>query len=155
MSTSKDYFNFLDHLENSPDFCYRYITEQGINKKHPTYEQCLKTISKDAGYSVQTAEKIIQGRFVLGEPAISKDPKFSYFYAKDTIKGRFELGEPAIASDPRYAYEYAQFVLKGRFELGELTIAQNEHYATEYAYRIIKGKLPEEMHNVMLAKRIK
>ena len=152
--SSREYFEFLHKLENDPAFCFNYIKENSINKKHPTFNQCLITISKDARYSRMAAEEIIKGRFELAEETISKDPLESYWYAKDIIKGRFELGEPAIASDAKCSYDYALRVIMGRFELGELTIAQHEGWSYEYAKNIIKGKLPEPMHNVMLAKRI-
>lgn len=152
--SSTAYFEFLKKLENDPSFCYSYIKENSINKNHPTYQQCLLTISKSAEYSRRVAENILKGRFDLGEEAISKDPVESYWYAKDVIKGRWEIGEQSISKDPYLSFDYASKVLRGRFELGELAMSQEENVAYKYATEIIKGKLPEEMHNAMLAKRI-
>lgn len=150
--SGKQYFDFLHKLENDPNFCFDYLN--AIHKKHPTYEVCLNTISKSAFLSRKTAEEIIKGRFELGEPVISKDPQEAFYYAKNVIKGKWEMGEEAIAQYDRYSFEYAKEVLRGRFILGEPTIAQNDQYATRYAMEVIKGKLPEEMHNVMLARNI-
>jgi hypothetical protein len=154
MATSKDYFDFLNKLENDAQFCYNYLEKTSFNKNHPTYQQCIQTISKDAEIAVTTAEKIIKGRFELAEPTISKFPEHSYFYARDILKGRFELGEPAIAKDSRFSFEYALRIVRGRFELGENAIAQDEDLSYRYATEIIMGKLPEEMHNAMMAKAI-
>lgn len=148
----KEYFDFLHKLENNPNFCYDYLST--IHKKHPTYEVCLNTISKNAFYSRKTAEEIMKGRFELGEPAISKVPNEALWYARDVVKGRWEMGEEAIATRADYSFMYAKEVLRGRFILGEPAIAQDDQYATKYAMEIIKGKLPEEMHNVMLARHI-
>jgi hypothetical protein len=62
------------------------------------------------------------------EEYFAKDAIYSYIYARDFIKGRFELGENAIAKDTEYSYYYAK--------------------------EIIKGKLPEFMHNQMIANGI-
>lgn len=151
-SKVKDYFDFLNRLENDAEFCYRYLTE--IPKHHPTYEQCIKTISKNAQIAVEAAQNIIKGRFELAEPAISECPMQSYFYAKDILKRRFELGEPAIAKDPKFSFDYAVNIIRGRFELGEEAIAQDENFAFRYATEVVRGKLPEKMHNIMMAKAI-
>lgn len=148
----KEYFDFLHKLENNPLFCFEYLNT--IHRKHPTYEVCLKTISKDAYYSRKIAEEIIKGRFELGEPAISKIPNEALWYARDVIKGKWEMGEEAIAISAEYSFLYAKEVLRGRFILGEPAIAQSDELATKYAMEIIKGKLPEEMHNVMLARQV-
>lgn len=152
MSGSKDYFDFLHKLENDPQFCYEYLPN--ILEKHPTYEVCLKTISKCAKTSIVTAEKIIKGRFLIAEPTISKSPICAYDYAKNIIKGRWEMGEEAIATDPQRSFLYARNVIYGRFLIGEKAIAQDENLSYRYATEIIKGKLPEEMHNIMLAKQV-
>jgi hypothetical protein len=154
MSKSQDYFNFLHSLENDPNFCYNYLEKNSFNKKHPTYEQCLKTISKDAKVALRTAEKIIKGRFELAEPTISNDAHSAYWYAKDVIKGKWEAGEPGIAGDSKYSFDYASNVLRGRFILGEPSIAKDEYLSYKYATEIVMGKLPEEMHNIMLARKI-
>ena len=67
------YFEFLKRLETDPSFCFRYITDEGLDKKHPTYKQCVLTISKSARYSRLFAEKMVKGRFESGEAAISED----------------------------------------------------------------------------------
>lgn len=152
--SSKNYFDFLSKLEKDASFCYDYLQRNSFDKSHPTYQTCLKTISQNAKYAREFAENVIKGRFLLGEPAIATDPEQSFYYAYSVINGRFELGEPAIAKNSSIALRYATRVVKGRFELGEPAIAQDENYAYQYAIEVMKGKLPEEMHNVMLAKQI-
>jgi len=153
MAGCRDYFDFLSRLDNDPQYCFRYLLD-GLDKKHPTYARCLNTISKDPKIALDTASKIIKGRFEIAEEAISKSSVHSYFYARDILKGRFALGESAIATDAKVSYDYARHVVMGRFELGEIAMAEDEDIAYHYATDIIKGELPEVMHNAMLAKRI-
>jgi hypothetical protein len=174
------------------------------DENHPSYKQCLQTISvdpkwslvyayfrqkrfalgepviaQDALYSYLYANRVINSRFELGEETISKDEKIFIAYVKDVlgsrfnmaeplisknprysaeyaaaIKGRFELGEPAIASDPSLSYWYAEQILKGRFEMGETAISTDENLMLKYARNIMKGKLPEDMHHVMIGKKL-
>jgi len=85
------------------------------------------------------------------EKIISQDARRSYGYARDIIKGRFQLGENAISQDITRSYYYARNVLGDRFQLAENTISQSAEYSYLYARDIIKGKLPEHMHNKMIA----
>lgn len=65
------------------------------------------------------------GRNAGLEKIISSNPEYSYYYASDVLKSRWLEAENTTASDPKFAY----------------------HCAKE----VIKGKLPEIMHNAMLA----
>lgn len=154
MSGSKKYFDFLSSLENDPLFCYKYLESNSFGYSHPTYQRCLETISKDAKVSLSFAQNILKSRFELAEETISKSAEESLKYASSVIKNRFELGEPAIATNSICSFNYAKYILRGRFELGETAIAQDDDLAYKYATEIIMGQLPEEMHNIMLAKRI-
>lgn len=175
---------------------------------HPSYKQCLQTISTDpkmsvvyafynsfntkerfflgepaiaqnANYSYLYAENVIKGRFELGEEIISKNeeisinyiknvlhtrfekaeslisksPKFSAQYA-GVIERRFELGELAISTDPELSYWYAENIIRGRFEMGEPAISTNENLMLKYARNIMKGKLPDDMHHIMIGKKL-
>lgn len=151
--SAREYFDFLKRLETDAAFCIKYLSGESIHRTHPTYDLCVKTISKDAKHSLDFARST-KSRFELGEAAIATDARCSLFYARQVLKGRFELGEQAIAESAEYSYEYALNIIRGRFELGEKAIAQDERFAYNYAINVIKGKLPEEMHNVMIAKSI-
>lgn len=148
---SKEYFEFLNRLENDPEFCFNYLKECDV--KSETYTQCLKTISKNAKFSLKFAEET-KKRFELGEEAISKDAGCSLYYARNIIQSRFIPGELAVSKNSQFSYLYARDIIRGRFELGEESISQDEEICYCYAVNVIKGKLPEDMHNVMLAKRI-
>ena len=166
---TQEYFDFIKKLETDPDFCLDYL------RNNPNHKQCLITISKSGQHSLSYAIKyrtrfelgeeeickiagcaysyardVIKGRFELGEEEICKQASYSYCYAT-VIKGRFELGEEAISKDAEYSYKYANDIIKGRFELGELAISSNKELSLKYALEVIKGKLPEDMHNKMIA----
>ena len=167
---TQEYFDFIKKLETDPDFCLDYI------RNNPRHEQCLITISKSAKHSFRYAIKfrtrfslgeeaiskdasaslgyardVTKERFILGEEAISKDANCTLGYAKEVIRGRFELGEEAISKIAAFAFEYANDIIKGRFELGELAISSSKELSLKYALEVIKGKLPEDMHNKMIA----
>ena len=145
---AKEYFEFIKQLETDALFCLKYITT--IDKSNPTFAICENTISQDPNCSYEYATNT-KGRFILGEDAISKDPKFAFLYAKDIVKGKWELGEKAISQDSNLAYRYALFIIRGRWELGEEAISKDSKIMLMYARDVIKGKLPEELHNKMIA----
>jgi hypothetical protein len=148
---AKEYFEFVKQLETDPFFCIKYIAT--IDKSNPTFALCEKTISQDPMCALNYADNM-KRRFVLGEEAIATDAKTAFLYAKDIIKGRFEMGEKAISQDSVFAYKYALFIIRGRWEVGEEAISKDSKVLLAYAKEVIKGKLPEELHNVMIAKRI-
>jgi len=167
---TQEYFDFIKKLETDPEFCLDYI------RNNPNHQQCLITISKSAKHSMRYATKyrtrfelgeeaiskdahcslgyardVTKERFCLGEEAISKNAHCSLVYAKEVIRGRFELGEEVISKIAEFAFEYANDIIKGRFELGELAISRSTEHSLKYALEVIKGKLPEDMHNKMIA----
>lgn len=88
----------------------------------------------------------------FGKKAIAKDPILSYEYAA-SISKRFEQGESSIATDAKLSIKYANDVIKGRFEAAEDAISQKTEDIWSYYVTLQKfgQKLPEQMHNVMLA----
>jgi len=97
-------------------------------------------IAADAIESFRYARCIVQGRFILGEPAIATNSRHAYLYAYYVLSGRFKLGEAIIATDPDYSYHYAVRVLKGPFRLGEFQIYAS--YLAEDYDRFITGDVP-------------
>lgn len=63
--------------------------------------------------------------------------------------------EKIISESAEYSYNYAEAVINKRFELGEPAISEDFYFAYKYAKFVIKGKLPEQMHNQMIAQFIK
>ena len=63
--------------------------------------------------------------------------------------------ENIISQDARYSFFYAKEVVKGRWELGENAISQDTYFSFLYAKDVLKNKLPELMHNKMIAYAIK
>lgn len=78
--------------------------------------------------------------------------KQSFEYVRDVVKRPYAKGEKSISRSAKYSYLYAFFILGRRFELGEKAIARSTEYSWRYAVDILRGKLPEELHNRMLAK---
>jgi hypothetical protein len=85
------------------------------------------------------------------EPFIIKGPYCAYLYARDVIKDRWIEAEPIIINDSSWAYYYARNLIKGRWIEAENIISTNSEYAYRYALQVINGKLPENMHNAMIA----
>jgi hypothetical protein len=77
-------------------------------------------------------------------------PEEAYYKCWGNRKRDKDL-EPFIIKDPEYAYFYAKDIIKGRWLEAEPFIIQDSGWAFYYAADIIKGKLPENMHNAMLA----
>lgn len=177
MSKAKEYFQFIEKLENDPKFCFmvietgevllsydknvefadffRSVTSYKIDWKqfcseikeirdqfvikdenHPTYKQCIKTISKDAKWSLIYAY-FAKKRFEMAEPIIAENASYSYYYAVNVIKDRFELGEKAIATNVSFSIDYAAKILDGKFELAEPEISKTSDYSFEYAKKVV------------------
>jgi hypothetical protein len=88
----------------------------------------------------------------LSRVAILKDPYICVEFAKHT-KNRFVQGEDTIAQLAQTSLRYAADVLKDRFEKGEEIISKETHDIYDY-FHILKAKnikLPESMHNIMIA----
>ena len=62
--------------------------------------------------------------------------------------------EKLISTNAEFSYHYANDVLDDRFFLGENAISQDSFFAYNYAKHIVHGKLPESMHNAMIAHAI-
>jgi hypothetical protein len=212
MSQAKDYFHFIEKLENDPKFCFMVIntgstfsnkripnskeypdhqerkidkfledlsfnyhvlkgTTEEVRKKfnitdenHPTYKQCVETISKHSTWSLMYAFFTAE-RFELGERAIAKNSTNSLQYAHCVIKQRFELGEKAISEIAEDSINYSRLVLGnkrfelaesnistssfdslnyakiiGRFELGEPAIARSGDASYRYANEVLRGR---------------
>ena len=88
----------------------------------------------------------------LSKKAILQDAKDCLQFAKYTKK-RFIQGELKMAEDPEIAISYAADVLNGRFEEAEKVISQSTENIYHYFHvlRVRNIKLPENMHNIMLA----
>jgi|688.fasta_scaffold129310_4 hypothetical protein len=63
--------------------------------------------------------------------------------------------ENTISQIPELSYHYSRDIIKKRFILGENTISKDPYFSYCYAKHIVKGKLPENMHNAMIAHSIK
>ena len=85
------------------------------------------------------------------EKIIATDPKLAFYYALHVIKSRWIEAEKIIINNPGWAYYYARDIIKGRWIEGENVIATDPEIAYYYAREVIKGKLPENMHNAMIA----
>lgn len=59
--------------------------------------------------------------------------------------------ELVAKNNSRDAYRYARDIIQGRWIEAEDTIAASPYYAHLYATNVIRGKLPELMHNQMIA----
>lgn len=131
------------NLEEQRKGAWKYISKfikkaESVRFEPGGLEEYLFSTHKS--YSYEYASKVLQGRFVLGEPVIARDSAYSCEYARDVMKGRFELGEPIIATNPARSYYYADRILKGRFELGEPVIAKDGVLSVQYALNVVKGR---------------
>lgn len=134
--TKKGELKKREHIwAKDAEFSYLYSTDV-LNGPFVLGEPA---IAKSAEYSWMYAEHNSMKRFELGEPAIAKNSSSSYAYASKVIKAPFKLGEAAIATDGTYSYWYAKFVLKAPFKLGELAIANDDHDVAEmYARDVLR-----------------
>jgi hypothetical protein len=76
-------------------------------------------------------------------------------YKKAKKSGPSPEIENVLSQDARYSFFYAKEVVKGRWELGENAIIQDTYFSFLYAKDVLKNKLPEPMHNKMIAYAIK
>jgi len=73
------------------------------------------------------------------------------WYAINVLKGRWPEMEEKIKKSPKWAVAYARDVLKSRWEEAEKYISKRDKYLSQYALEVIKGKLPDVLHNRMIA----
>lgn len=109
-------------------------------------------ISTDGISSLHYAQTINK-EFPEGENEISKDPQLSFDYSK-LINKEFKLGENSISTNAKLSFLYARDILNGRFELGEPSIMTDPDLTLQYAVEVVRGKLPEDMHNAMIGKKL-
>ena len=109
-------------------------------------------ISKHGISSLHYAQTINK-EFPEGENEISKNPQLAFDYSK-LINKEFKLGENAISTNPQLSFNYARDILNGRFELGEPSIMTDPDLTLQYAVEVVRGKLPEDMHNAMIGKKL-
>lgn len=121
------------------------IQDRGWPLKATAKEEAI--IATSAKCSKLYAQKFLDARFPLGEPAILKSASESYLYAKDVIHGRFKEAEDIIGQDAHYSFEYATKVLNGRFSKGEKAMAQHAGYAADYA--VLTNIIFEEAEDVI------
>ena len=76
-------------------------------------------------------------------------------YKKAKKSGTNPEIEHILSQDAHYSFFYAKEVIKGRWELGENAISQDIYFSFLYAKDVLKNKLPEIMHNKMIAYSIK
>jgi lambda repressor-like predicted transcriptional regulator len=115
-------------------FCAR-LYGTGLNNR------VIKSISRNAKYSYEYAEYVLEGPFPAGEEAISMSAKYSFSYAY-YLEGPFPAGEEAISKNAEYSYKYARYVLKGPFPAGEEAISENATYSYFYAEEVLEGPFP-------------
>jgi len=73
------------------------------------------------------------------------------WYAVNVLKGRWPEMEEKIKKSPKWSVAYARDVLKGRWEEAEKYISKKDNYLAQYGIEVIKGKLPDVLHNRMIA----
>jgi len=121
------------------------------------WEKGEAAIASDANASCSYARDI-KSVFPLGEPAIAAMVGSSFSYATDVIRGRFILGEKVIAEletlhgEVEWSLKYYTHVIGGRWQgwtEDQLKISPCWMYL--YAKEHIKGRLPDVLHNHMLA----
>jgi hypothetical protein len=59
--------------------------------------------------------------------------------------------EDKIKKSAKWSVAYARDVIKGRWEEAEKYISKNDKYLSQYGIEVIKGKLPDVLHNKMIA----
>jgi hypothetical protein len=135
--------------------CERVLPYLKNTKSEDNIKNCIETIQneqkkKEYKPNEYYAYALNKGRCKEGEHIVAQDAKYSYLYAKDVLFGRFVIGEHTISQSPKYSYLYAYDIINGRWELGENAISQDILCAYSYA-KLINSKLPENMHNKMIA----
>ena len=96
-------FDIEEVMSLKPSWAYYHCLKYGPNEK------LENIIATNAEYSYWYAEKVLKGRFELGELAISKCFTASYWYAR-LLKCRFKLGEETILSNSYSRDSYLNFL---------------------------------------------
>ena len=135
----------------TPEAAYKTLRKNNNHKNLEYLEQDISTHSK---YSYLYARNVccrrgMVGRFVLGEAAISKNVGYSCCYARNVIHGRFELAEETICKYEYYSYWYGKYVIRRNWT--EELAMKCPAWLYIYAKDVIKGRLPNVMHNKMIA----
>jgi len=73
------------------------------------------------------------------------------WYAVNVLKSRWPEMEEKIKKSAKCSVAYARDIIKGRWEEAEKYIAKNDKYLSQYGIEVIKGKLPDVLHNKMIA----
>lgn len=95
-------------------------------------------------------------RFAQYEESIAANPLAAAFYACCFLKRPWPEAEKLIAKDKEASMLYATKLLRKRFPAGEAAISEHPEYCLAYSVLLLKrGKLPDLMHNKMLAHGIK
>jgi hypothetical protein len=81
-------------------------------------------------------------------------PKWAYGYARRILEGRFLAGEPYLKKRPHWAYNYALWVIGGRWPEAEPYIMSLPETAALYAIRILKTRWPEAEDVILQAPEI-
>jgi hypothetical protein len=84
---------------------------------------------------------------------ILKYPEYALKYTKNFIGKKYKKAEQSISKDVECSVDYAKLI-KNRFPKGEKTIIGDTEFSYHYAKDIMNGRLPENMHNAMIAKAI-
>lgn len=83
--------SIFERLIIDPKLCYNYACR--INNAVP---RCEAVLAKSAEYACLYANKVLKGRFILGEDTIAKDAIWSIRYGILVLGERFKKGEAAI-----------------------------------------------------------
>lgn len=112
------------------------------------------------------AKNIIKGRWIDAEPKILESD-YVYEYAKEVLKTRWPEGENALLSkkiedfDEKFHFwdvdlmRYCKELVCNRWPEVEKILSTNPCALKEYAEEILQDKLPEDLHNIMIAYSIR
>jgi hypothetical protein len=89
-----------------------YRKSQLLSVRDPLLES---VIAESSGCYCLYALRVVNGRFIKGEPAIQKSVLSSFMYAKRIMKGRWFEAEHTMSKARGYAIRYAEEVIKGDF----------------------------------------
>ena len=111
------------------------------------------------------AKHVIKGRWIEAEPKILES-NYVYEYARDILKGRWPEGENALINqkiegfDEKFHFydvdlmKYCRDMIGNRWPEAEKILATNPCALKEYAENILQDKLPQDLHNIMIAHSI-
>ena len=66
------------------------------------------------------ARKVLNARYIKGEPAILQDPHWTYYYITDVIKNRWPEGEPTLRKEITGWDAYRRFLRQIGYDLDNL-----------------------------------